>query len=429
MEHVVTCFVRNRGELLLARRSDDAGTYPGRWAGVSGYVESDPQNPESDAWRELREETGLDGSAVELVRAGETVDVEGREGAEPPFVVHPFLFESSSRTVTASDELAAVEWADPTVIRERRTVPRLWETWRRVAPTVDTVREDRTHGSAWISARALEVLRDAACEADDWETVAAVGRELRDARPGMAAVANRVNRVFSTASRDPESVDTAAVFALLAAFDADDEAARTAVRRLRDASADTVATLSRSGTVTTALCELDPTHVVVSESRPEREGVTVAETVARETDARVTLTTEAALPAALASRDVDAALVGADAVDPDGSVVNKTGTRALALAAREAGVPVYVVAARDKIRPTGDGGVGDEESPREAVYDGRAEIAVYCPTFERVPAADVDGFATEDGLLDAESVASVAAEHAENAAWDEEVGGTSGERR
>lgn len=417
MAHVVTCFVRNRGAVLLTRRSERTGTYAGRWAGVSGYVEGDPADATADARRELREETGLTEADLELLAAGETVTVADEEGS---FVVHPFLFESSSRTVTANEELAETEWTDPTEIRDRPTVPRLWETWRRVGPTVDDVRTDRTHGSAWISARALETLRDAAAEADDWESVAAVGRELRDARPSMAAVGNRVNRVLATAERTPDAVVTTAIRELRAAFDAGDEAARTAVRRLRDAEATAVATLSRSGTVATVLRELDPSSLLVAESRPEREGVAVAESMAAATTGTVTLTTEAALPAAMTAAEtaVDAVVVGADAVGPDGSVVNKTGTRVLAGAAREAGVPVYVVAASDKVRPAGEYRVEDEASPRGAVYDGDAEVTVFAPTFERVPAASVDGLATEDGLLDAAAVRRVAATHAENAAWD-----------
>ncbi|MFB6091585.1 MAG: NUDIX domain-containing protein [Haloquadratum sp.] len=431
MAHVVTCFVRERGEVLLTRRSEQVGTYQGRWAGVSGYVESEPGEAgfdaatvEADARRELREEVDLTDVDLELVRAGAPLSVDDEEGS---FTVHPFLFETDTREVDPNEELAAVEWVDPTAIRERPTVPRLWETWRRVAPSVATVREDRTHGSAWIAARALEVLRDAAAEADDWNDVVATARALREARPGMAAVANRVNRTVSEAidatderPPDPDAVGDRAIEALGAAFQADSDAGATAGRRLEDARATAVATLSRSGTVREALSALGPERVVVGESRPEREGVGVAEWAAEHTDAAVTLTTEAALPTALARYDVDAVLVGADAVLPAGDVVNKTGTRVLALAARDAGVPVYVVAARDKIHPADgtDRGAPDATAETDAVYDGDADVAVYAPTFEVTPAGLVDGVATEEGTLDAAAVGTVAERHARNAAWD-----------
>ena len=430
MAHVVTCFVRERGKILLVRRSDAAGTYPDRWAGISGYVEGDPRDAERDASRELREEVDLTDADLALVRAGEPLAVDDDVGS---FTVHPFLFESETRELRTNEEIAAAEWVDPTEIRERETVPRLWETWRRVAPTVETVREDRTHGSAWLSARALEVLRDTAAEATRDEgrrqALVAIARDLRDARPEMAVVANRVNRVLAAAVQegstdpDPQTVVDTAVTTLSDAFDADTAAARTAAERLSRADATSIATLSRSGTVREAVAELEPAALVVAESRPEREGVGVAEWAAAATDAAVTLTTEAALPSALAAGDVDAVLVGADAVLPDGGAVNKTGTRVLALAAREAGVPVYVVAATDKIRPAGETGdtleaATAESSPPDAVYDGEADIAVHAPTFESVPGALIDGVATEAGLLDAADVRAIAKRHAENAAWD-----------
>ena len=41
-ESHVVCFLRNRGEVLLLRRSDQAGSYAGRWNAVAGHVEGDP---------------------------------------------------------------------------------------------------------------------------------------------------------------------------------------------------------------------------------------------------------------------------------------------------------------------------------------------------------------------------------------------------
>ncbi|MFC6726725.1 initiation factor 2B, partial [Halobium palmae] len=44
MAHVVTAFLRHRGDVLLVRRSDEVGTYRGKWGGVSGFVERDPDD-------------------------------------------------------------------------------------------------------------------------------------------------------------------------------------------------------------------------------------------------------------------------------------------------------------------------------------------------------------------------------------------------
>ncbi|MFB6160500.1 MAG: translation initiation factor 2, partial [Haloferacaceae archaeon] len=109
------------------------------------------------------------------------------------------------------------------------------------------------------------------------------------------------------------------------------------------------------------------------------------------------------------------ALVGADAVLPDGAAVNRTGSYPLALAAAAADRPFRVVAARDKVRP--DDAAPDE---REEVspYDGDAPVDAACPLFERVPGDLVDAVVTEAGVLDAAGVAAVADRHREHAAWD-----------
>jgi translation initiation factor 2B subunit (eIF-2B alpha/beta/delta family)/8-oxo-dGTP pyrophosphatase MutT (NUDIX family) len=405
MAHVVTCFLRDpsTGRVLLTRRSDAVGTYAGQWAGVSGYVEGDPDGALGDARREIREETGLDAT---LVRAGDAVElVDG----DREWTVHPFLFDARGDP-TPNEELVETEWIQATAMLDRETVPGLWTAYRRVGPTDSTVETDRDHGSSWLSLRALAALRDAAADAERgdgaFERVAEDARTLRDARPSMAVVANRVNRVLAEADRTPASVRRHAETELDAAADADAAAAREAAARLH--GVECVATLSRSETVHDALSRVD-CDVVVGESRPGGEGVAVAESLA---DGRaVTLTTDAALP----GRSVDAAVVGADAVLPGGNVVNKVGTYSLALAAARASVPCYVVTARDKVRT--DDAVAEEPRPAAALYDGDAPLSVANPTFERVP-ADLVTVVTEAGTLDADAIASVAAAHRENARWD-----------
>jgi 8-oxo-dGTP diphosphatase len=92
--HVVTCFLLRRGEdtdeVLLLRRSGRVGTYRGRWAGVSGYLEA-PSALEQ-AYREIEDEVGLGPGDVRLVAEGEPLIVPD-ESIDTRWTVHPFLFE------------------------------------------------------------------------------------------------------------------------------------------------------------------------------------------------------------------------------------------------------------------------------------------------------------------------------------------------
>ncbi|WP_306054182.1 NUDIX domain-containing protein [Natronococcus wangiae] len=421
--HVVTAFLRNRGEVLLLRRSDAVGTYAGQWGGVSGFAEG---NPDEQVRREIREETGLE-DGVSFVRSGRPVEFADAD-LEREWVVHPSLFDCENRDVDLSEEHDALEWVPPTEIldpeSDRETVPKLWTAYERVAPTVRSIAADDERGAAYLSIRALEVLRDRAGllvaeraeYGDDPEgerdELAELAGRLLEARPSMAVLRNRVNRAMADAGGDSADEDRAptgaptvlesALAGIDRALEADEEAAGTAADLLEGS----IATLSRSGTVLEALRDDSPSRVFVAESRPAREGVAVAEELADECS--VTLHTDAAAAHVLASEDVDRVAVGADAIRPDGAVVNKTGTRALAIAAAREGVPVTVVAATDKISTREE--VNLESGDRSAVYDGEAGIDVVNPTFDVTPADCVTEVATERGRLEAEDVADVAEE-------------------
>ncbi|WP_181685998.1 NUDIX domain-containing protein [Halorhabdus salina] len=407
--HVVTCFLRQEGEVLLLRRSEAVDSYPSRWAAVSGHAEGDQ---DAAARREISEETGLD--HVTLIREGAPFDVVD-EDRGTRWIVHPYFFDSDDRTVEPNWETSAVEWVHPTAIRRRVTVPDLWASYDRVRPTVETVQSDRDHGSAWLSMRALEVLRDEAglgatrSQAGDWERLAAVAEELRAARPSMPVIENRVNRVMAQADESPASVEMTATEVLERAADADHEAARTAAQRLPDR----VATVSRSGTVLDAFDHAAPDAVLIAESRPGGEGIDVAESLAGKVD--VTLTVDAGLAWAIHDWDAEALLVGVDAIYPDGTVRNKAGTRSAALAAAHEGIDVLVVAATDKVDP--EPADDTERADPEPIYDGPADVSVFAPIFDETPPDLVDGVCTERGVLTVHDIEDVAAKHRANADW------------
>ncbi|MCU4974420.1 initiation factor 2B [Halobacteria archaeon AArc-m2/3/4] len=445
--HVVTAFLRNRGEVLLLRRSDAVGTYTGRWGGVSGYAEG---NPDEQVRVEIREETGLEvdvegagtdeeSGAVAFVRAGRPVRVEDSDpdsDLERTWLVHPYLFDCEDREVTLSEEHTASEWVSPPTMLgvgpdsepDRETVPGLWAAYERVAPTVRSVAADDEHGAATLSVRALEVLRDRAGvlaserdraggdgeladededvdedESEEWDELALLARRLLEVRPSMAVLRNRVNRAMAGADgRDAPAVLASATEGIDRALEADTAAAANA----GEYATGTVLTLSRSGTVLEAFRASDSLdRVFVAESRPTCEGRDVAEWLADD-DLPVTLHTDAAVAHVLACEDIDCVLVGADTVLPDGRVINKTGTRGVAIAAAHEDVPVYVVAADDKVSPHGN--VTLESGTGSAVYDGDAPIDVANPTFDVTPVECVDGVLTEDGLSSTDEIEDVA---------------------
>lgn len=418
--HVVTCFLRNRGKVLLLRRSEDVGSYAGQWGAVAGHAEGDP---DAAAWTEIAEETGLEG-AVTLVRRGASFAVDDEE-LGTRWVVHPYLFDCERRDASINWETTKAEWVTPTAILRRDTVPDLWRSYEHVAPTAERVAGDHEHGSAYISICALEVLRDCAGvlaheggDPDDaWHELHDEAVRLLETRPSMAALRNRVNHVMYECmpELEPAVVEKTAHAAIERAFRAD---ARTAQRAAGYVAGRRVLTLSRSGTVLQALRQADPAPaVIVAESRPDREGVYVAETLARD-GLDVTLITDAAVATLLGEETAGVVLVGADTTLPSGAVINKTGTRMAALAAHHESIPFYVTMATDKV--TTDDTPHLEEGTPEALYAGEAPLSVRNPTFEVTPAALVSGFITEQGILHPSEMRDVAYELKAWSRWMEE---------
>ncbi len=413
---VVTCFLRHGGDVLLLRRSSAVGSYRGLWGAVAGYAEGDP---DAAARREIEEETGL-GDAVDRVRRGEPFPLDAPELGKR-WIVHPYLFDCARRDVRTDWESTDAAWVPPPEILRRPTVPELWTSYRRVAPTVESLAADREHGSAWLSLRALEVLRDAAAElgaapgdGTAREELRRLARRLVAARPAMAAPANRVHRAMHACRAEGRAaaVEAAAGEAIGRALAADERAAEHAARRIAGRR---VLTLSRSGTVTRALLAADPPpEVWVAESRPGGEGVEVARRLAG-AGLAVTLIPDAAVDAALAA-GVEQVLLGADTVLADGSVVNKVGSCAAALAAARHGRTVLAVAAADKVSP--DAGAAPSELADAAVLGPEVPgVARWSPLFERVLAGRVGVLVTEEGEMEPAGARRLAEELAALRRW------------
>lgn len=110
-----------------------------------------------------------------------------------------------------------------------------------------------------------------------------------------------------------------------------------------------VITLSRSGTILSILKLLYQKNkkftVVICESRPKLEGRLMAEDLAK-SGIKTLLISDAMM--SLYVPKVDAAIIGADIILKNGNVVNKVGSKSLALFCREYSKPFFVVATKNK---------------------------------------------------------------------------------
>ena len=348
---VVTAFLeRPDGRVLLLRRADQASTYPGRWAGVSGYLENG--DALAQAYHELEEETGLKEADVELAGTGPPVVAADEEGR---WVVHPFLFRTGDAAeIRLNEESAESEWVEPAALAERETVPALADAYllARFGDRVKAVAENRLLGAGALAAQCVGTLAEAA-ELGLFPLT--LGRAFAGARPAMGAIAGAVGRVLASA-RTPEQV----VWEAQAMLSAHERARRSIAVLVQPYIQGTVMTHSASATVREALLHAPPGRVVCTASEPGGEGRAFAEELQA---AGLTAELVSDEDAERAVTTVDVFLVGADTVFRDGSLANKTGTSTLAEAATRAGIPVIVACETTKLAPF------EAQEPEEDIFD------------------------------------------------------------
>jgi len=291
--------------------------------------------------------------------------------------------------------------------------------------TLDDLTRDNRSGASAIAralAERLSELAASSAAADPgslWDEIEAACRAVVGAHREMAPVVHVAGRVLAAAERavlSGLSVDavaqTARVECELSAERADEALAalaRHGAALLRErAGGAPVVTTSASAAVAAiirAAAEAGaPPRVLLSESRPALEGVAFAEALSRG-GSSVALVTDAALPGL--ARGAGLVLVGADSVS-ESDFVNKVGTYPLALAAREAGVPLYVAAPPDRF--IAEALRGRPDRPRdgaEILPSPPPGVSVENRSFEIVPLSLAAGLITEDGVKDPREAAAL----------------------
>jgi ADP-ribose pyrophosphatase YjhB (NUDIX family) len=131
-QEVVTVFLAHAEKVLVLKRSHKVGTYRGRWAGVSGYLET--EDPLDQAYTEIAEEVGLDKQDVKLASRGKPLEVVDKE-RNRAWRVYPFLFIVPEPSKIRLDwENLEMRWILPEEIGSLQTVPALKEALERVLP-------------------------------------------------------------------------------------------------------------------------------------------------------------------------------------------------------------------------------------------------------------------------------------------------------
>jgi translation initiation factor 2B subunit (eIF-2B alpha/beta/delta family) len=287
---------------------------------------------------------------------------------------------------------------------------------------------DRTSGSSDVARRFLEQLERWA--ATDVSTTpialrAALLARLRDAQrsqPSMGLIHQFAARALDVADtgvrRGDGPADLRAHLAQSCATERDDlataatQVARQAISLLTERES-WIATLSSSVTVRDAILAAHRANraprALIAEGRPGAEGREMAAALAS-AGVPVWLVVDAALPLLLSQTRM--VWIGADAVTDHG-VINKIGSYAAALAAREHSVPVYALSSRRKFLPASTAALRILEMPAEEVWEAPAPgVQPRNIYFESVPLPLLRGVVVEDTVLGNAETATTARERA-----------------
>jgi ribose 1,5-bisphosphate isomerase len=250
-----------------------------------------------------------------------------------------------------------------------------------IAERIASIGADQEHGATDLARQALDTLALAAQRLPEEGLAASldgIGILLVFAKPTMAAVKNAVSRALADGPHHHPGHATRAVDRARAWLDfAASGTAEQAGAVITDGAVLATCSYSASVVHACAAAARDGKRPWVLVLPSVVDGVAHGERMAaalREAGVRADLVPEGdPLPQGLT-----AALVGADRVLPDGSLVNGTPTLALAEAMREAGTPLYVVCETFKL-------------------DDAAHVE---PGFDHVPAALVSAYITERGVAE-----------------------------
>jgi translation initiation factor eIF-2B subunit delta len=265
------------------------------------------------------------------------------------------------------------------------------------------IREDNRSGATQLAQKGAQLLLDC-LKSEKAEEIWALGKALIDAQPSMAPMVNLVNCLFAAinALEDPQAVRDKGSVAVQKFLDdlitGAEKIKANALPILKEKKK--VMTHSYSSTIIEVLGYAQGIEVICPESRPLLEGLKTAKELGKK-GIRVWIVVDSAAPSLMS--ECDMVIVGADAITPEG-ILNKIGTYALALAARDNRVPFYALAGTEKFLPPPFAQALriEDRDPKEVTHEAipnSPNSRVENRYFDITPLDLVTGVVTQEGVI------------------------------
>jgi ribose 1,5-bisphosphate isomerase len=270
---------------------------------------------------------------------------------------------------------------------------------------VQQIRDDREHGASELARLCLSGLAEYARTADTRDSrdlrnrLFELAHRLQQSRPTMTPITNLIDRWLQGVSDGkPDGLRQRALDQAEALIGRSRQAAAKAAKHAADliGPSKTIITHSLSSTVVSVFEILGPrTKAIVTEARPPGEGRLLAEKLSSLGIATDYISDQ---QMGLFVQHADVALVGADTIANDGSVINKAGTYLLALAARDKGIPFYVCCESFKCSQLAAAAIPlEDHDPAELNAPKLPNIKSHNIYFDITPAPLITMWVTEGG--------------------------------
>jgi methylthioribose-1-phosphate isomerase len=153
-------------------------------------------------------------------------------------------------------------------------------------------------------------------------------------------------------------------------------------------------------------------HVYACETRPVLQGARLTAWELQKAGVDVTLITDSMAAHTMATKQIDAVIVGADRIATNGDTANKIGTHGLAILAKSFNIPFYVAAPSSTFDFSIETGAAipiEERASDEITHIAGKQVApngidVFNPAFDVTPHAYITAIITEKGVFDADFI-------------------------
>jgi len=121
---VLTVFIKYKDKILILKRSNRVGNYPGKWNTVTGYLDETKPLIEK-IMDEIQEEIGIKKDNILSHSLGEIFKFRDQK-AKKTWIVHPAKVELKKKPDIKLDwEHTEYKWIKPEELKKFDTVPRL----------------------------------------------------------------------------------------------------------------------------------------------------------------------------------------------------------------------------------------------------------------------------------------------------------------